>query len=107
MVDAVEHDRSYRDLPHIRLPSRFRGNQSRQQVYIAVGARSGTLFFIDAKGREGLISGLAVNGHDLVAAGIPAGREMGRVLTQLLELVLTAPKKNVPATLIEEARRWV
>ena len=61
----------------------------------------------EARGDCVSLSGLAVNGHDLVAAGIPAGREMGRVLNRLLELVLTAPEKNVPATLIEEARRWV
>ena len=61
----------------------------------------------EARGDCVSLSGLAVNGHDLAAAGIPAGREMGRVLNRLLELVLIAPEKNVPATLIEEARRWV
>ena len=61
----------------------------------------------EARGDCVSLSGLAVNGHDLAAAGVPAGREMGRVLNRLLELVLTAPEKNVPATLIEEARRWV
>jgi hypothetical protein len=61
----------------------------------------------EARGDCVSLSGLAVHGRDLAAAGIPAGRDMGCILNSLLELVLTAPEKNTPPTLIEEARRRV
>lgn len=37
---------------------------------------------------------LAVNGKDLMELGIPAGRQLGTILAQLLELVVEDPKKN-------------
>ena len=37
---------------------------------------------------------LAVSGKDLIAAGIPAGPEIGRILQALLELVLEEPSRN-------------
>ena len=40
------------------------------------------------------LSELAVTGEDLKAQGVPAGREMGRVLSALLECVLDEPEFN-------------
>lgn len=37
---------------------------------------------------------LAVNGRDLMEAGIPAGRRLGQILGQLLETVLDDPEQN-------------
>ncbi len=37
---------------------------------------------------------MAVNGNDLLAAGIPAGKEIGRVLKSLLDAVLENPQLN-------------
>ncbi len=37
---------------------------------------------------------LAINGKDLMAAGIPAGKQLGTILNQLLETVLDDPSQN-------------
>ena len=47
---------------------------------------------------------LAVNGDDLVRAGIPAGKEMGRVLEELFNTVLDDPKENTKEKLLAIAR---
>ncbi len=47
------------------------------------------------RAREPLDRGdLAVNGHDLMAAGIPPGRAMGRIITRLTEIALRHPMFN-------------
>ncbi|MCH3916373.1 MAG: CCA tRNA nucleotidyltransferase [Spirochaetia bacterium] len=46
------------------------------------------------------LSDLAVNGKDLMEAGIPAGPAMGQVLQQLLETVLDDPAQNTKGTLL-------
>ena len=40
------------------------------------------------------IKNLALNGKDLMSAGIPAGKEIGRILNELLEAVLEDPALN-------------
>ncbi|MBR4754350.1 MAG: polynucleotide adenylyltransferase, partial [Lachnospiraceae bacterium] len=40
------------------------------------------------------IKDLAVDGHDLMDIGIPAGVELGKTLSKLLDLVLEDPEKN-------------
>ena len=47
---------------------------------------------------------LAVNGKDLMAAGIPAGRRLGQILGQLLETVLDDPEQNNREQLLAIAR---
>ena len=44
---------------------------------------------------------LAVNGHDLIAAGMKSGPEMGRVLSTLLDRVIEDPALNEKNTLLE------
>jgi len=46
---------------------------------------------------------LAVNGKDLIDAGIPAGKELGRILNELLECVLEDPEMNCKEKLLEVA----
>lgn len=46
---------------------------------------------------------LAVNGKDLMAAGIPAGKEIGRILNSLLETVLDDPALNTKDRLLQIA----
>ena len=48
---------------------------------------------------------LAINGRDLIAAGIRPGKEMGELLQRLLELVLEHPARNTRECLLEEALR--
>lgn len=44
---------------------------------------------------------LAVNGKDLMQAGIPAGKELGRILNELLECVIEDPDMNTKEKLLE------
>lgn len=44
---------------------------------------------------------LAVNGQDLIAAGIRPGKEMGRALEELLDQVLKDPERNQKEVLLE------
>lgn len=48
---------------------------------------------------------LAINGSDLIAAGMKPGKELGGVLQALLELVLEEPACNTKEYLLEEAER--
>jgi putative nucleotidyltransferase with HDIG domain len=48
---------------------------------------------------------LAVNGRDLLAAGIPSGRHLGTVLDQLLETVLDDPSQNTRDILLPMAKK--
>lgn len=47
---------------------------------------------------------LAVNGRDLIAAGLQPGRELGDILKQLLDDVLETPEKNEKDYLISRAK---
>ena len=47
---------------------------------------------------------LAVNGRDLIAAGLQPGRELGDILKQLLDEVLETPEKNEKDYLISRAK---
>lgn len=47
---------------------------------------------------------LAVNGKDLIAAGLQPGRELGNILKQLLDEVLENPEKNEKDYLISRAK---
>lgn len=46
---------------------------------------------------------LAVNGRDLMSAGIPAGKEIGRILNELFECVLEDPAMNTKEKLMDVA----
>jgi hypothetical protein len=50
---------------------------------------------------------LAVDGDDLIGAGIPAGPELRKILEALLEFVLDDPSLNTRDRLIEEAQRLI
>jgi len=47
---------------------------------------------------------LAVNGHDLMLLGIPAGKELGRFLQALLDAVLDETLPNEKEALLEAAK---
>lgn len=47
---------------------------------------------------------LAVNGRDLIDAGIASGPELGKILNQLLDVVIDAPEKNTRDELLSLAR---
>lgn len=50
---------------------------------------------------------LAVNGHDLMALGIPQGPGLGQMLNQLNDQVLENPSLNDKATLLALAQQWM
>ena len=47
---------------------------------------------------------LAISGQDLIAMGIPRGKEIGEILEKLMDLVLHDPQKNNKAWLTEYIR---
>lgn len=51
------------------------------------------------------LKSLAVNGDDLKALGIPAGKEIGEILNKLLDLVIENPAKNEKQTLLEIVKK--
>ncbi len=50
------------------------------------------------------LKSLAVNGRDLMEAGIPAGKELGRILNELLNCVVEDPAMNTKETLLKTAK---
>ena len=50
------------------------------------------------------LKSLAVNGRDLMAEGIPAGKTLGNILNELLDCVLEDPAMNNKETLIKTAK---
>ncbi|MDR0663325.1 MAG: CCA tRNA nucleotidyltransferase [Spirochaetaceae bacterium] len=59
------------------------------------------------KSRAFSLKDLAVNGHDLIEAGIPAGKHLGIVLNSLLEAVIDDPELNNREKLLQIAHQWV
>ena len=47
---------------------------------------------------------LAVDGKDLLADGVPQGKQIGSILNDLLELVLEDPEKNVKEVLLAQVK---
>lgn len=53
------------------------------------------------------IKDLTINGKDLIELGISDGREIGRILTRLLEFVKKNEKMNSRTILIEKVRNGI
>lgn len=53
------------------------------------------------------LKGLAVNGSDLIALGVTPGREIGRLLKELLDLVLENPESNTREELLRITREKI
>ena len=49
---------------------------------------------------------LKVNGKDLMQIGIPAGKDLGRILNELMDCVLEDPQMNDKEKLLEIAGKW-
>lgn len=49
---------------------------------------------------------LAITGKDLIAAGMKPGKEIGEMLSKLLDLVLDDPGMNSKEKLLEQAHKW-
>jgi len=49
---------------------------------------------------------MAVTGKDLIQAGIPAGKQLGEVLQQLLEWVIEHPEDNKKDILLEKCKEY-
>ncbi len=50
---------------------------------------------------------LAVTGADLIGMGMKPGRELGRMLERLLDLVIVSPERNTADGLLAEAKRYL
>ena len=57
-------------------------------------------------GRQSALSlkDLAVNGNDLIKAGIPAGKRLGQILNELFQCVLDDPEMNDKEKLLTVAK---
>ncbi len=53
------------------------------------------------------ITDLKINGEDLANLGVPKGPEVGRILKELLELVLDDPMMNTKEKLLEKAKEII
>lgn len=53
------------------------------------------------------IKDLAVTGYDLMELGVPQGRQIGRILSELLEQVLEEPERNEREWLLSYAREVI
>ena len=51
------------------------------------------------------LKSLAVNGRDLMEIGIPAGKELGRILNELLDCVIEDPTLNNKERLLEIVKK--
>jgi tRNA nucleotidyltransferase (CCA-adding enzyme) len=58
---------------------------------------------IKAAGDPGTLKDLALTGHDLITAGIPPGKRIGRTLNALLEDVIDHPEHNSREYLLDKA----
>ena len=50
------------------------------------------------------LKNLAVNGRDLIQLGIPAGKELGAILNELLNCVIEDPAMNQKELLLKTAK---
>ncbi|MBR3893864.1 MAG: HD domain-containing protein [Clostridia bacterium] len=50
---------------------------------------------------------LRIKGDDLIALGVPAGKEIGRLLTELLDAVIEGDLENERDTLLQEAKKRI
>lgn len=66
----------------------------------------GLVHAVEERGEPTSLRQLAVTGEDLLAAGVPAGPQIGEILSRLLDLVLDDPSRNRRETLLELSRRW-
>ena len=66
----------------------------------------GVVAGIRSRGEATARAGLAVSGADLLAMGVPAGPELGRLLSRLLDAVLEDPALNTREALLALAEGW-
>jgi tRNA nucleotidyltransferase (CCA-adding enzyme) len=66
----------------------------------------GTVTEIRRRGDPTSRGQLAVSGDDLLAEGVPAGPEVGRLLQRLLDAVVEDPSRNAKETLLGLVRSW-
>ena len=52
------------------------------------------------------IKDLSISGKELIASGIPSGKQLGIVLQELLNTVLSDPNMNTPEKLINLAKNF-
>ena len=98
------------DLYDLRLADMY--GMYNEQVDVRYSASVSLLQELDERVKKELekktalsLKSLAVNGRDLMAAGIPAGKELGRILNELLDCVLEDPEMNEKERLLETAKK--
>ncbi|QIB69210.1 HD domain-containing protein [Aminipila butyrica] len=77
----------------------------RERKLNMLGAIRRKLLQVLEEGQCFCLKDLAVNGHDLMALGIPAGKKVGELLEKLLEQVLEEQLENTRETLLQAVKR--
>ena len=121
---VAEHDRSVKNEPNrvrravsrigkdlfpyylkIRKADILAQNPEKCEERLAELARLEELYLeILEKDQAVAIKELAIDGKDLIAAGVPQGKQIGSILNDLLELVLEDPEKNVKEVLLAQVQ---
>ena len=60
-----------------------------------------------AQGEAVCLKELHVTGKDLIRLGMKAGPELGKMLQQLMDVVLENPDKNKKEMLLAQAKEWI
>ncbi|MFY9380858.1 MAG: CCA tRNA nucleotidyltransferase [Eubacteriales bacterium] len=79
------------------------GDESRGTTEVSECALR-TIDEIEASGECVRISDLAISGDDIIAAGVPEGKQIGQILTRLLDLVTSGAIKNERDALMSAVR---
>jgi len=97
----------YRDVAELRLADK-KGNlvfSACNEVHEGVHEFLRFVEEIEAENAALKVTDLEVNGHDLMVLGMKPGPEMGRVLRELLDLVVDEALENDRETLLDYVRR--
>lgn len=104
LLNKVGEDAA-KKLTQIRLAdANAQSDYRREKKLSLIAAYESKLQEVLARGDCFALKDLALNGKDLISAGLPAGKEMGRVLAALLDEVIDGRLENKKALLLIRAK---
>lgn len=104
LLNKVGEDAA-KKLTQIRLAdANAQSGHRREKKLSLIAAYESKLQEVLARGDCFSLKDLAINGNDLISVGVPAGKEMGRVLAALLDEVIDGRLENKKALLLIRAK---
>lgn len=104
LLNKVGEDAA-KKLTQIRLAdANAQSGYRREKKLSLIAAYESKLQEVLARGDCFSLKNLAINGNDLISEGVPAGKEMGRVLAALLDEVIDGRLENKKALLLIRAK---